>query len=63
MNAWIWLLIAIVSEVIATSSLKATEGFTRLGPSIVVMVGYWGFIHEKTIVKHRADGPWYKVAC
>ena len=42
MNAWIWLLIAIVSEVIATSSLNATEGFTRLGPSIVVMVGYVG---------------------
>ncbi|MEE3090156.1 MAG: SMR family transporter [Candidatus Thermoplasmatota archaeon] len=38
MNAWIWLLIAIVSEVIATSSLKATEGFTRLRPSIVVLV-------------------------
>ena len=42
MNAWIWLLIAIASEVIATSSLKATEGFTRLGPSIVVLVGYVG---------------------
>ena len=42
MNAWIWLLIAIVSEVIATSSLKATEGFTRMGPSIVVLIGYIG---------------------
>ena len=51
MNAWIWLLIAIVSEVIATSSLKATEGFTRLGPSIVVMVGYVG----SSGVSHR---PW-----
>ena len=31
MNAWIWLLIAIVSEVIATSSLKATKDSRGLG--------------------------------
>jgi small multidrug resistance pump len=37
---WVYLCIAIVSEVIATSALKATAGFTRLGPSIVVVVGY-----------------------
>ena len=36
------LIIAIISEVVATSFLKATEGFTRLGPSIVVMIGYIG---------------------
>ena len=42
MNAWIWLIIAIISEVVATSFLKATEGFTRLGPSIAVMIGYIG---------------------
>jgi small multidrug resistance pump len=32
--------IAIVSEVIATSSLKASNGFTRLGPSLLVLIGY-----------------------
>lgn len=32
--------IAIVAEVIATSSLKACEGFTRLWPSVVVIAGY-----------------------
>ena len=37
---WFYLAIAIVSEVIATSALKAAEGFTQLVPSIVVMVGY-----------------------
>lgn len=37
---WILLTIAIVSEVIATSALKASEGFTRLGPSVLVVVGY-----------------------
>ena len=34
------LTIAIVSEVIATSALKAASGFTRLGPSLLVVVGY-----------------------
>lgn len=40
MQQWILLAIAIVSEVIATSCLKASEGFTRLWPSLVVIVGY-----------------------
>ncbi len=31
---------AIISEVIATSSLKSTEGFTKLWPSILVLIGY-----------------------
>ncbi len=34
------LLLAIVAEVIATSALKAAEGFTRLIPSLIVVVGY-----------------------
>jgi small multidrug resistance pump len=38
--AWLHLCIAIVAEVIATSALKASEGFTRMGPSITVVVGY-----------------------
>ena len=40
MNNWVYLGLAIFSEVIATASLKSTEGFTRLAPSIVVLVGY-----------------------
>ena len=40
MQHWILLSIAIVSEVIATSCLNASEGFTRLWPSLVVIVGY-----------------------
>ena len=31
---------AIVSEVIATSALKASDGFTRLWPSVVTAIGY-----------------------
>jgi small multidrug resistance pump len=32
--------LAIISEVIATASLKASQGFTRLVPSIFVILGY-----------------------
>ncbi|HST95671.1 MAG TPA: multidrug efflux SMR transporter [Microvirga sp.] len=35
-----YLFVAILCEVIATSALKAAEGFTRLWPSVVVAVGY-----------------------
>ncbi|MGR2664394.1 MULTISPECIES: DMT family transporter [Chromobacterium] len=40
MKTWLFLAVAIVSEVIATSSLKASEGFTRLGPSLLTGAGY-----------------------
>lgn len=40
MQQWIFLSVAIVSEVIATSALKASEGFSRLWPSLIVAVGY-----------------------
>jgi small multidrug resistance pump len=37
---WLILSLAIVAEVIATSALKASAGFTRLLPSVLVVVGY-----------------------
>jgi small multidrug resistance pump len=40
MNAWLLLAIAIVAEVVATSALKASAGFSRLVPSVVVVLGY-----------------------
>ncbi|HSI27995.1 MAG TPA: SMR family transporter [Methylophilus sp.] len=40
MKYWLYLAIAIISEITATSSLKASEGFTRLVPSIAVVIGY-----------------------
>ncbi|MBP8927629.1 MAG: QacE family quaternary ammonium compound efflux SMR transporter, partial [Ottowia sp.] len=39
-NPWLLLGTAIVAEVIGTSALKASAGFTRLGPSLVVVAGY-----------------------
>lgn len=37
---YVYLLIAIISEVIATTSLKASESFTKLIPSVAVVLGY-----------------------
>jgi len=40
MNAWLLLMLAIVAEVVATTALKASEGFSRLWPSAIVVMGY-----------------------
>jgi small multidrug resistance pump len=37
---YVTLFLAIVSEVVATSALKLSDGFTRPGPSVLVVVGY-----------------------
>nr|WP_091131944.1 SMR family transporter [Microvirga guangxiensis] len=38
--SYLYLGVAIVAEVVATSALKASEGFSRLGPSLIVLFGY-----------------------
>ena len=40
MNQWLALAIAIVAEVIGTTALKASNEFTRLWPSLIVVAGY-----------------------
>lgn len=40
MHPYLALGIAIVSEVIATSALRASDGFSRLWPSVLVVAGY-----------------------
>ena len=46
MSGFAYLMMAIVAEVVATTMLKASDGFTRVVPSIVVVIGYgiafWG---------------------
>jgi small multidrug resistance pump len=37
---YFYLAVAIVAEVVATSALKAADGFSRLVPSIIVVTGY-----------------------
>jgi small multidrug resistance pump len=39
-NAYVLLAIAIVAEVIATSALRASDGFTRAVPAAIVVMGY-----------------------
>lgn len=38
--AYGYLILAIVTEVLATSALKASEEFTKLWPSTIVVLGY-----------------------
>ncbi len=40
MSKWLYLTLAILSEVTATSFLKSSEGFTKLWPSVIVILGY-----------------------
>ncbi|MDN4054027.1 multidrug efflux SMR transporter [Massilia sp. YIM B02763] len=40
MNNWLCLAVAIVSETIATTALKASAGFSRPLPSVLVVAGY-----------------------
>jgi small multidrug resistance pump len=49
MNHWLALSIAIVAEVVATTALKSTEGFTRLWPSVLVVVGYGAAFYFMTV--------------
>lgn len=40
MSTYVYLFIAIVTEVIATSALKSAQEFTKFWPSVIVVVGY-----------------------
>ena len=42
MKSYLFLLIAILFETLATSALKGSEQFTKLLPSIVTVLGYIG---------------------
>lgn len=57
-----YLTMAIVAEVIATTMLKASEGFTRLWPSLLVLLGYgvafWGL---SMVVKSMPLGIVYAI--
>ncbi len=48
--AYLYLAIAIVAEVIATSALKASEEFTKLYPSLIVVIGYGVAFYFMTLV-------------
>lgn len=37
---YLWLCLAILAEVIGTTALKSSQGFTRIGPTLIVAAGY-----------------------
>lgn len=47
--AYIYLALAIISEVAATSALKASAEFTKLVPSLVVVIGYGAAFYFMTL--------------
>jgi len=60
--AYLYLFFAIVFETIATSALKMSESFTKLYPSIVVIVGYSLSFYLMTIVmKYLPVGVTYAI--
>lgn len=62
MNGLAYLLISIVAEVIATTSLKASDGFNRLLPSIIVVIGYSiSFFGLSQVVKMMPLGIAYAI--
>ena len=52
---YLYLVIAIVSEVTATTALKSAEGFTRLLPSTVVILGYCASFYYLSLCLQRVS--------
>ncbi len=40
MKSWVYLMVAIVAEIVGTSGLKASDGFSKLWPSLLTVAGY-----------------------
>jgi small multidrug resistance pump len=53
--AWLYLVAAIVTEVIGTTSMKFSEGFSKLTPSILVFVFYGLSLVALTLALKRID--------
>ena len=62
MNPYLALALAIAFEVLATTSLRASHGFSRLVPSVLVVVGYAvSFYLMAQILKHLQVGTVYAI--
>ena len=60
--AYTLLFIAILAEVIGTSALKMSEGFTKTGPSLLVVVGYgFAFYFLALVLKSIPVGIAYAI--
>ena len=59
---YLYLFMAILAEVIATSALKSAEGFTKLAPSLVVVLGYGAAFYLLSLVlRHMTVGVTYAI--
>lgn len=62
MQIWLYLAAAIVAEVIGTSFLKSSEGFTRLWPSLATAAFYLiSFFFLSVTLKHLSVGVAYAI--
>ena len=55
MQYYLYLLIAIILEVAGTTSMKMSEGFTRIWPSVAMMVFYLLSLGALTLALKRFD--------
>ena len=61
---YLMLVAAIIAEVSATSALKASDGFTKFWPSLIVVVGYASaFFLLSLLVKAMPVGIVYAIWC
>lgn len=59
-KTYLYLIAAIIAEVIATSSLRHSAQFSKLGPSLVVIIGYGvAFYLLSIVVKTMPTGIAY----
>lgn len=64
LKSYLLLFLAVGLETLATSSLKSSQQFTRLGPSLLVVAGYAAsFYCLSLVLKHMAVGVAYAIWC
>ncbi|GAA3056358.1 DMT family transporter [Actinokineospora globicatena] len=63
MLAWVYLGFAILFEVVATSLMKSTQGFTQLWPTVAVVSGYLiaFFMLAKSLQQGMSIGVGYAI--
>ncbi|WP_434777247.1 DMT family transporter [Neisseria sp. Ec49-e6-T10] len=63
-TGFLWLFVAIVAEVLSTHFLKATEGFSKLVPTVLVLLGYAiAFFCLSQTIKTIPTGIAYAIWC
>ena len=59
---WLYLIIAVIFEVIATSALKESNSFTKIVPSLFVIIGYSiSFYFLSLTLKNLSIGVTYAI--